>query len=101
MAAGPEPLEINNGFFRHIVFEDPDWDFRSFDVDLHTRKDKDPVSGWDRLFKVLGKDISSGRCGIMLHHQKMNAVAFDFLEILLKTLKGCTNIRLVNFKDLV
>lgn len=71
------------------------------DVDLHTRKDKDPVSGWDRLFKVLGKDISSGRCGIMLHHQKMNAVAFDFLEILLKTLKECKHIRLVNFKDLV
>ena len=71
------------------------------DVDLHTRKDKDPVSGWDRLFKVLKKDISSGRCGIMLHHQKMNAVAFDFLEILLKTLKRSKNIRLVNFKDLV
>jgi hypothetical protein len=61
----------------------------------------DPVSGWNRLFETLEKDISSGRCGIMLHHQKMNTVAFDFLEILLKTLKGCKNIRLVNFKDLV
>ena len=71
------------------------------DVDLHTRKDPDPVSGWNRLFKVLEKDISSGRCGIMLHHQKMNALAFDFLEILLKTLKGSKHIRLVNFKDLV
>jgi hypothetical protein len=73
----------------------------SVHIDLHTRKDRDPVSGWDRLFKTLKKDISSGRCGIMLHHQKMNAVAFDFLEILLKTLKGCQHIRLVNFKDLV
>jgi peptidoglycan/xylan/chitin deacetylase (PgdA/CDA1 family) len=71
------------------------------DVDLHTRKDKDPVSGWNRLFKVLTKDISTGRCGIMLHHQKMNAAAFDFLEILLKALKDCRTIRLVNFKDLV
>lgn len=71
------------------------------DVDLHTRKDKDPVSGWNRLFKGLTKDISTGRCGIMLHHQKMNAAAFDFLEILLKTLKGYRDIRLVNFKDLV
>ena len=71
------------------------------DVDLHTRKDPDPVTGWDRLFNVLEKDISSGRCGIMLHHQKMNAVAFDFLEILLKTLKRYKHIRLVNFKDLV
>jgi len=71
------------------------------DVDLHTRKDPDPVSGWNRLFKVLEKDISSGRCGIMLHHQKMNTAAFDFLEILLKTLEGSKKIRLVNFKDLV
>jgi hypothetical protein len=71
------------------------------DVDLHTRKDRDPVSGWNRLFETLKKDISSGCCGIMLHHQKMNTVAFDFLEILLKTLKRCKNIRLVNFKDLV
>jgi hypothetical protein len=37
----------------------------------------------------------------MLHHQKMNAVAFDFLGILLKMLKGRKHIRLVNFKDLV
>ena len=71
------------------------------DVDLHTRKDPDPVSGWNRLFKVLEKDISSGRCGIMLHHQKMNTAAFDFLEILLKTLKKSKKIRLANFKDLV
>jgi len=71
------------------------------DVDLHTRKDRDPASGWDRLFEGLVKDISSGRCGIMLHHQKMNAVAFDFLEMLLKVLKRSKNIRLVNFKDLV
>ena len=37
MAAGPDPLEINNGYFRHILMEDPEWDFRNFDVDLHTR----------------------------------------------------------------
>jgi hypothetical protein len=71
------------------------------DVDLHTRKAPDPVSGWKHLFKALKKDISSGRCGIMIHHQKMNAAAFDFLEILLKTLKACKKIRLVNFKDLI
>jgi hypothetical protein len=71
------------------------------DVDLHTRKDKDPVSGWDRLFKSLKKDLSSGRCGIVLHHQKMNAAAFYFLDILLKTLKQSKKIVLVNFKDLL
>jgi hypothetical protein len=70
-------------------------------IDLHTRKAPDPLAGWDRLFKALKKDISAGRCGIMLHHQKMNSVAFDFLEILLKALKKCKKIQLVNFKDLI
>lgn len=69
-------------------------------IDLHTRKAPDPASGWDRLFRALREDISTGRCGIMLHHQKMNAAAFDFLEILLKALKKCKKIQLVNFKDL-
>jgi peptidoglycan/xylan/chitin deacetylase (PgdA/CDA1 family) len=70
-------------------------------IDLHTQKTPDPVAGWDRLFKALKKDISAGRCGIMLHHQKMNEVAFDFLEILLKALKKCKKMRLVNFKDVI
>jgi peptidoglycan/xylan/chitin deacetylase (PgdA/CDA1 family) len=69
-------------------------------VDLHTHKAPDPVAGWERLFKTLTRDISAGRCGIMLHHQKMNAAAFDFLEILLKTLKKCKKLQLVNFKNL-
>ena len=70
-------------------------------IDLHTRKAQDPVSAWDCLFKALKKNISAGCCGIMLHHRKMNAVALDFLEILLKTLKKYKKFRLVNFKDLI
>ena len=38
MIKGPEPLFINNGFFQYIAFEDPDWDFRTFDIDADTRK---------------------------------------------------------------
>ncbi|TAJ95112.1 MAG: tannase/feruloyl esterase family alpha/beta hydrolase [Gammaproteobacteria bacterium] len=38
MAAGPEPLGISNGFFQGMVFEDPEWDFRTFDVEIHTRQ---------------------------------------------------------------
>jgi feruloyl esterase len=38
MIAGPEPLFINNDFFKYLAFEDPNWDFRTFDVDLDTRK---------------------------------------------------------------
>jgi feruloyl esterase len=37
MAAGPEPLSISTGFFKSIVFGDPQWDFRTFDVDRDTR----------------------------------------------------------------
>ena len=71
------------------------------DVDLHTRKDNEAVSGWNRLFKSLSKDISSGRCGIVLHHQKMNAAAFDFLDMLLNALSQSKKIVPVNFKDLL
>jgi feruloyl esterase len=28
MIAGPEPLFINNDFFKFIAFEDPNWDWR-------------------------------------------------------------------------
>jgi feruloyl esterase len=38
MIQGPEPLFINDGYFKYIAFEDPDWDFRTFDVDADTRK---------------------------------------------------------------
>lgn len=71
------------------------------DVDLHTRKGIDPATEWNRLFVELTEYLSSGRCGIMLHHRKMNAAAFDFLEILLKIFKRHNRIRLLNFKDLV
>jgi feruloyl esterase len=37
MIQGPEPLNINNGFFQYIAFEDPHWDFRSFDLERDTR----------------------------------------------------------------
>ncbi|HXJ17497.1 MAG TPA: tannase/feruloyl esterase family alpha/beta hydrolase [Candidatus Polarisedimenticolia bacterium] len=37
LLAGPEPMAINYGFFANIVFQDPKWDFRTFDVDRDTR----------------------------------------------------------------
>jgi feruloyl esterase len=37
MLQGPDPLFINNDFFRFIAFEDPEWDFHNFDVDRDTR----------------------------------------------------------------
>jgi feruloyl esterase len=32
-----EPFSVNLNYFKGLVFEDPDWDFRTFDVDRDTR----------------------------------------------------------------
>ena len=32
-----EPFSVNLNYFKGIVFEDPDWDFKTFDVDRDTR----------------------------------------------------------------
>jgi peptidoglycan/xylan/chitin deacetylase (PgdA/CDA1 family) len=69
-------------------------------VDLHTRKEKRPAVGWDNLFIELQQAIASGRCGIMIHHQRMNAAAFDFLNILLGILVRHKELKLVHFKHL-
>ncbi len=37
MAAGPEPISIGNGFFKYMVFGNPDWDFRTLNVSRDTR----------------------------------------------------------------
>jgi len=73
----------------------------SFDVnvDLHTRKEKTPAAGWDNLFDELLHAIASGRCGIMIHHQRMNEAAFDFLEILLMALVRNKKLNLVHFEE--
>lgn len=70
-------------------------------LDLHTRKERDPAAGWHNLLAELEQAVASGFCGIMLHHQLMNAAAFDFLEILLKALTKNPAIQILNFKDLV
>ena len=70
------------------------------DVDLHTRKEAAPGDGWNDLFRELHQAIVRGCCGIMIHHQRMNAAAFDFLDILLKAFKAQPRIQIVHFKGL-
>ena len=72
----------------------------SANVDLHTRKERNPEAGWINLFEELRQAISSGCCGIMIHHQRMNDAAFDYLEILLKALVKHRELEPVHFKDL-
>lgn len=69
-------------------------------VDLHTRKEANPAVDWDDLFSDLGHAVASGLCGIMIHHQRMNDVAFDFLDLLLQKLSHHQSLRIVHFKDL-
>lgn len=70
-------------------------------VDLHTRKELAPEEGWDGLFAELKGALSSGWCGIMIHHRRMNDVAFHFLEVFLQKLSRHEGLRIVHFKDLV
>jgi peptidoglycan/xylan/chitin deacetylase (PgdA/CDA1 family) len=70
------------------------------DVDLHTRKEWDPALGWSNLFNELQQAIPSDCCGIMIHHQRMNEAAFDFLEMLISILVKRRELQLVNYKDL-
>jgi peptidoglycan/xylan/chitin deacetylase (PgdA/CDA1 family) len=73
----------------------------SVNVDLHTRKERDGESGWQNFFKELRKSLGSGFCGIMIHHQRMNNAAFDFLALLLSELKRGNLPRLVHVDTLL
>jgi hypothetical protein len=70
-------------------------------VDLHTRNELAAEEGWSGLFTELNGALLSGLCGIMIHHRRMNEVAFDFLEIFLQKLSRHEELRIVHFKDLV
>ena len=70
-------------------------------VDLHSRKEKAAAQGWQSLFKELGQSLGNGYCGIMIHHQRMNEPAFDFLDLLLSELKQWKRVRFVNLATLL
>lgn len=73
----------------------------SVNVDLHTRRENRPEEGWRALWKELSTAVSSGTCGIMIHHQQMNSTAFAFLEALLDIVKQNSRILPVHFKDML
>jgi hypothetical protein len=70
-------------------------------VDLHTRKEDDPLLGWEGLFSELGSRLSHSSCGIMIHHQRMNEAAFVFLDRLIQALIKPRRLHLVHFADLL
>lgn len=70
-------------------------------VDLHTRRETRAQDGWKNLFEELGAAFSGGFCGIMLHHQRMNAAAFEFMDVLLEQLKQASGCRIFGMPELV
>lgn len=70
-------------------------------VDLHTRKEDNPDEGFQMLLSELEHSLTFGKCGIMIHHQRMNARALQLLDILLGCLHKKAGISLVHFGDLL
>ncbi len=67
-------------------------------IDLHTRKEPDPQAAWNRFWAECKGASQNGFCGFMIHHQRMNPKAFDFLDILLPRLKT-GHFRFVTLRD--
>lgn len=70
-------------------------------VDLHTRKEVEPSLGLKNLVLEIEQGLASGRCGIMIHHQRMNRAALELLDILLGLLHNNRVLLPVHFADLL
>jgi len=70
-------------------------------VDLHTRKESDPRHGQDALLEEMQQSLARGLCGIMIHHQRMNDAAFDFLDALLSAVARRSWLPAVSFREMV
>jgi hypothetical protein len=73
----------------------------SVNLDLHTRKELQPLKSMDILLKEMESCLKKDICGIMIHHQRMNNIAFSFLEALIISLLDRDGIEIVSLKDLV
>jgi len=69
-------------------------------VDLHTRKEPTAAASLESLLREVEDGLASGRCGIMIHHQRMNDNAFQLLDLLLVHLARQPGISAVTFEDL-
>lgn len=70
-------------------------------VDLHTRKEADAETSLDKLLLELEESLAGGRCGIMLHHQRLNGHGLHLLDLLLGQLARRTEIVPCRFNDMV
>jgi len=70
-------------------------------VDLHTRKHGDGQSRWKPIIAETGHFLAQGRCGIMIHHRRMDEDDFGFLEMLLGALARRPQVTRAGFGDLL
>ncbi len=70
-------------------------------IDLHTGKEHNQESAFCALTRQFQQAGAAGQLGIMLHHQRMNAHAFDFLEALLKQIARSSQFNGVHFDHMV
>jgi len=70
-------------------------------VDIHTRKEQSPLPAFANLLTEIEEGLASGRCGIMIHHQRMNRRALHLLDILLEHVQNNRTIIPVHFGDLL
>lgn len=69
-------------------------------VDLHTRNEDTPAAGWDALMDEFETAATTGRIGVMLHHQRMNDTAFKFLDLCLAKAMAEGNLQKISFEAL-
>jgi hypothetical protein len=69
-------------------------------VDLHTRRETDYGEGWNNLLAELTAAAELGRIGLMLHHQRMNDAAFEFLNTLLQMLQSHRGLICKTFREM-
>jgi len=69
-------------------------------IDLHTRKEPDPETDLKTFLLELEQGIASGTGGIMIHHQRMNQPAFDFLALLLTIIASRPELHPVRFQEM-
>ncbi|MBU1232569.1 MAG: polysaccharide deacetylase family protein [Proteobacteria bacterium] len=70
-------------------------------TDLHTRREENAEVGLSNLLKELEQGLTTGRSGIMIHHQRMNQTAFDFLALLLNLIASHPGLYPVRFQEII
>jgi feruloyl esterase len=96
MLAGPHPPGIANAFFQGMVFANPKWDFRKFNLDGDTRIADSKVGA---LVNMTNPDLSAFKAhgGKLLLYQSWNETAvpprgiIDYYRRVLSTMGGRAN----------